>query len=191
MEYQPIPLFLAGGLHRHGSLVGYSPWVTKSQTWVNTHTTQHTLNPNISWCPISIFVAVTKSCLTLCDPMDCSKQAPLSFTISWNLLTRIRAYSPLPYLIWALTSYIRTVNTTSDEAFVIFLRLKSLFWKSLLFAWGINKHNHGEVIHQQKMSMQGYNFQKKEREGGKSMDYHLNQTLHFADKETESPRGYT
>lgn len=33
--------------------------------------------------------------------------------------------------------------------------------------------------------MQGANFQKK-REGEKGVDYHLNQTLHFADKETES-----
>ena len=29
---------------------------------------------------------VAKSCLTLCDPMDCTLQASLSFTISWSLL---------------------------------------------------------------------------------------------------------
>ena len=30
--------------------------------------------------------SVSKSCLTLCDPMDCSTQASLSFPISWSLL---------------------------------------------------------------------------------------------------------
>ena len=31
---------------------------------------------------------VTQSCSTLCDPMDCTNQASLSFTISWNFLKR-------------------------------------------------------------------------------------------------------
>ena len=30
--------------------------------------------------------SVAKSCLTLCDPMECSTQASLVFTISWSLL---------------------------------------------------------------------------------------------------------
>ena len=30
--------------------------------------------------------SVTKSCLTFCDPMDCSMPTPLSFIISWSLL---------------------------------------------------------------------------------------------------------
>ena len=29
--------------------------------------------------------SVAKSCLTLCNPMDCSTQASLSFTVSWTL----------------------------------------------------------------------------------------------------------
>ena len=33
------------------------------------------------WC-----CSVAKSCLTLCDPMECSTQASLVFTISWSLL---------------------------------------------------------------------------------------------------------
>ena len=41
--------------------------------------------------PISSFYIcsscwVTQSCLTLCDPMDCSMQASLSFTVSWSSL---------------------------------------------------------------------------------------------------------
>ena len=30
--------------------------------------------------------SVAQMCLTVCDSMDCSYQAPLSFTISWTLL---------------------------------------------------------------------------------------------------------
>ena len=32
------------------------------------------------------FSSVAQSCLTLCDPMDCSTQASLSITNSWSLL---------------------------------------------------------------------------------------------------------
>ena len=32
------------------------------------------------------FSSVPQSCLTLCDPMDCSTQASLSITNSWSLL---------------------------------------------------------------------------------------------------------
>ena len=32
------------------------------------------------------FSSVAQSCLTLCDPMDCSTQASLSITSSWSLL---------------------------------------------------------------------------------------------------------
>ena len=32
------------------------------------------------------FSSVAKSCPTLCDPVDCSLQASLSFTVSWSLL---------------------------------------------------------------------------------------------------------
>ena len=37
--------------------------------------------------------SVTKSCVTLWDPMDCTHQAPLSFTISWSLLMSIESIS--------------------------------------------------------------------------------------------------
>ena len=39
-----------------------------------------------AWQVAVQFSSVAKSCLTLCHPMDCSSQAPLSFTISWSLL---------------------------------------------------------------------------------------------------------
>ena len=32
------------------------------------------------------FSSITQSCLTLCDPTDCSTPASLSFSISWSLL---------------------------------------------------------------------------------------------------------
>ena len=40
--------------------------------------------------------SVTKSCLTLCDPMDYSTQASLSFTISWSLLKLMSIESVMP-----------------------------------------------------------------------------------------------
>ena len=44
-KWQPTPVFLPGKPHGQRSLVGYSPWVTKSQTWLSMHThrgtTQH------------------------------------------------------------------------------------------------------------------------------------------------------
>ena len=48
----------------------------------------------ISSVPVNKFCqmhccSVTKSCLTLCDPMNCSSQAPLSITISLSLLKLI------------------------------------------------------------------------------------------------------
>ena len=44
--------------------------------------------------------SVAQSCLTLCNPMNCSMQASLSFTISWMLkLMSIKSVMPSNYLI--------------------------------------------------------------------------------------------
>ena len=40
--------------------------------------------------------SVAQSCSTLCDPMDCSTQASLSFTISWSLLKLMSTESVMP-----------------------------------------------------------------------------------------------
>ena len=53
-KWQPVPVFLPGKFHGQRSLVGYSPWVTKSQTqlsksaWahVRAHTHTHTHSPS-------------------------------------------------------------------------------------------------------------------------------------------------
>ena len=47
------------------------------------------------------FSSVAQSCLTLCDPMDCSTQASLSITNSWSLLQlmSIEAVMPSSHLI--------------------------------------------------------------------------------------------
>ena len=42
------------------------------------------------------FSSVTQSCPTLCDPMDCSRQASLSFTIPQNLLKLMFIESVMP-----------------------------------------------------------------------------------------------
>ena len=45
----------------------------------------------IQWVLVSCFIntscSLTQLCLTLCDPMDCSMQACLSFSVSRSLLT--------------------------------------------------------------------------------------------------------
>ena len=47
---------------------------------------EHLLKINIKMWAETICCSVTKSCPTLCDPMDYSTPASLSFTISWSLL---------------------------------------------------------------------------------------------------------
>ena len=42
------------------------------------------------------FSSVAQVCLTLCDPMDCSTQPFLSFTISWSSLKRMFIESVMP-----------------------------------------------------------------------------------------------
>ena len=72
-KWLPIPVFLSWKSHGQRNLAGYSSWGAKS------------------WTPVSMHAKSLQSCLTLCDPMDCSPQAPLSMGFSrqedWNRLT--------------------------------------------------------------------------------------------------------
>ena len=43
------------------------------------------------------FSSVAQSCLTLCDPMDCSTPASLSITNSWSLLKLMPIESVMPF----------------------------------------------------------------------------------------------
>ena len=49
-KWQPVPVFLPGKFHGQRSLVGYSPWVTKSQTQLSksawAHACAHTHSPS-------------------------------------------------------------------------------------------------------------------------------------------------
>ena len=57
--------------HGQGSLVGYSPWVTKNQTWLKWLTKKKKKVQVVYWHHNSVqFCSVAKSCLTLCDPMN-------------------------------------------------------------------------------------------------------------------------
>ena len=65
---------------------------------------------------------VTKSCLTLCDPMDCSRQASLSFTIFQSLLRlmSIESVRPSNHLnlccpLLILSSIFLSINVFSSE----------------------------------------------------------------------------
>ena len=44
----------------------------------------------------AVCCSVTKSCPTLCDPVNCSRTGPLSFTISWSLIKLISIESGMP-----------------------------------------------------------------------------------------------
>ena len=59
-EWQPTPVFLSGEFHGQRSLVGYSPWRCKSQTWLSE---QH-------YSTSAAAAKSLQSCPTLCDPID-------------------------------------------------------------------------------------------------------------------------
>ena len=78
-------MFLPGKSPGQRSLAGYSPLGRKSRTWLSDLTTNHhhhgweiKLFPSFCYCKNTImnilvqFSSVTQSCLTLCNPMDCS-----------------------------------------------------------------------------------------------------------------------
>ena len=82
---QPTPVFLPGKSPGQRSLAGYSPLGRKSRTQLSDLTTNHhhhgweiKLFPSFCYCKNTImnilvqFSSVTQSCLTLCNPMDCS-----------------------------------------------------------------------------------------------------------------------
>ena len=62
-DWLPTPVFLPGELHGQGSLAGYSLWGCKELDMTEGLTLSH--------CNTQ-FSSVAQSCLTLCDPMDCT-----------------------------------------------------------------------------------------------------------------------
>ena len=52
-------------------------------------------NAHMDHYPLLLYL-VGQSCLTLCNPMDCSRQVSLSFTISWSLLKLMSIKSVMP-----------------------------------------------------------------------------------------------
>ena len=79
------PVFLPGRSHEQRSLVGYSPLGNKSHTWLSD----------------SIISSVAHSCLTLCNPMDCSIPCFPVLPISQSLpnLMSIESVMPANHLI--------------------------------------------------------------------------------------------
>ena len=74
-----------------GSCWGTFHRVTKNQIclkWLSTHACMHTVHLmtfNVLYIHIyksEVKVLVTQLCLTLCDPIDCSPQVPLSMEFS-------------------------------------------------------------------------------------------------------------
>ena len=69
-----------------------------------------------------IICSVTQSCLTLCNPMDCSMPGSLSFTISWSLLKFISIELVMPsnhlvlcHLLLLLPSLFPSIRVFSNE----------------------------------------------------------------------------
>ena len=72
---QPTPVFLPGKSHGPRNLVGYSPWGRKeSDTTKSNLACEHDEWNRIHAYDITLWVCAKSllSCLTLCDPMDCS-----------------------------------------------------------------------------------------------------------------------
>ena len=89
------------------------------------------------------FSSVTQSCLTLCDPMDCSTQASLSITNSWSLLKLMSTESVMPsnHLILChplilLPSIFPSIRVFSNES-VLHIRWPK-YWS---FSFSINPSN--------------------------------------------------
>ena len=81
-KWQPIPVFLPGESHGQRRLAGYSPWGHKESDMTETTSVQ--------------FSSVVQSCLTVCDPMDCSTPGLSSITNSQSLLKLMSIKSAMP-----------------------------------------------------------------------------------------------
>ena len=90
-EWLPTPVFLPGESHGQRSLVGYSSWVTKSQTWL---TFSFFFCLKLSSCYQYSEVLVAQLCLTLCNPMNCS---PPGSSIHGILQARTLKWIAIPF----------------------------------------------------------------------------------------------
>ena len=84
-KWQPTPVFLPRESHGQRSLAGYSPWGRKKSDTTERLILYLTLN---SAC-LFLKVLIAQSCLTLCDPMDCS---PPGSSVHGILQARILAW---------------------------------------------------------------------------------------------------
>ena len=89
--WQPTPVFLPGESHGQRSLVGCSPWGrTESDTTEATWQQQQQNIFRVCCCSVS------KSCLTLCDPMNCSMPGIPVLHYTLNLLGLMLFESVMP-----------------------------------------------------------------------------------------------
>ena len=94
------------------------------------------------WTQIVQFSSVAQSCLTLCDPMDCSTPGLLSITNSWNLhkFMSIESVKPSSHLILCrpllLPTIFPSIRVFSSES-VLCIRW-SKYWS---FSFSISPSN--------------------------------------------------
>ena len=67
-KWQPSPVFMPGKFHGQRSLVGYSPWISK--TWTRLRDSTHINIFQGNRLRSVQFSLVTQSCPTLCNPMN-------------------------------------------------------------------------------------------------------------------------
>ena len=124
-KWQHTPVFLPGKFNKQRSLVGYSPWGQKeSDTTEHTHINMcciffiHSSNGYLGCIHIltivngaaknkeciKVKVLVIQSCLTLCDPKNCSSPGS---SVHWISHARI--------LEWATISFSRGSSQTRDR----------------------------------------------------------------------------
>ena len=107
-KWQPTPVFLPGKSHGQTSLEGYSPWGRKESNMTE-HAHTHTfLMPIIIWWDFPrgslvknlpemqeccVCAKSLQSCLTLCDPLDCS---PPGSSVHGILQARLLKWVAMP-----------------------------------------------------------------------------------------------
>ena len=127
---------ILGSGGEEGSLKSCSPWGHKESN------TTKGLNNNF----LNMFVSVssvTQSCLTLCDPMNCSIPSSLSFTISQSLLKLMSIESVMPsnhlilrHPLLLLPSIFSSIRVFSNESALFMRWLK--YWS---FSFNISPSN--------------------------------------------------
>ena len=88
-KWPPTPVFLPGRSHEQRNLADCSPWGRKSLTQLS-----HWTITSFLLGPTSLVCVCARSCLTLCDPMNCSQPGS---SVHGILQARILEWVAIPF----------------------------------------------------------------------------------------------